>query len=74
MTFGSTGLVLRKMCKTNLRRRTVAEYTTNNTYNTGKYWLEQGWYTAEQLQKIIDTHIRANEYLRNSMQPIKEKK
>ena len=43
------------------------------TFSTGKYWLEQGWYTAEQLKKIIDTHNRANEYLRKSMQPIKEK-
>ena len=44
------------------------------TFKTGKYWLEQGWYTAEQLQKIIDTHNRMNEHLRKSMQPIKEKK
>ena len=51
----------------------MADYTTHNTYNTGKHWLEQGWYTAEQLQKIIDTHIRMNEQLRKSMQPIKEK-
>ena len=51
----------------------MADYTTHNTYNTGKHWLEQGWYTAEQLQKIIDTHIRMNEQLRKSMQPIKDK-
>jgi hypothetical protein len=43
------------------------------TFKTGKYWLEQGWYTAKQLQDIIDAHNRANEYLRKSMQPIKEK-
>ena len=44
------------------------------TFSAGKYWLEQGWYTAEQLQKIIDTHNRMNEHLRKSMQHIKEKK
>jgi hypothetical protein len=43
------------------------------TLSTGKYWLEQGWYTAEQLQKIIDIHNRMNEQLRKSMQPTKEK-
>jgi hypothetical protein len=36
-------------------------------------WKNDGWYTAEQLQKIIDTHNRMNEQLRKSMQPIKEK-
>ena len=43
------------------------------TISTGKHWLEQGWYTAEQLQKIIDTHNRMNEQLRKSMQPTKDK-
>jgi cell division protein FtsB len=49
----------------------VDEY---KTYRTGAWWLEQGWYTVEQLQKIIDAHNRIIEQLRKSMQPIEEKK
>ena len=44
------------------------------TLSAGKYWLEQGWYTAKQLQDIINVHNRMNEQLHKSMQPTKEKK
>lgn len=44
------------------------------TFSAGKYWLEQGWYTAKQLQDIINVHNRMNEQLHKSMQPTKEKK
>ena len=44
------------------------------TITTGKFWLEEGWYTVKHLQDILDTHKRMNEQLRKSMQPIKENK
>jgi len=49
----------------------VDEY---KTVTTGKFWLEQGWYTVKHLQDILDTHKHLNEQLRKSMQQIKENK
>jgi len=49
----------------------VAEY---KTFKTGKFWLEQGWYTVKQLEDLLTVNKRMNEQLRKSMQPIKEKK
>ena len=44
------------------------------TFNTGKFWLKEGWYTVKQLEDLLTVNKRMNEQLRKSMQPIKEKK
>ena len=41
------------------------EYTT---LSTAKFWLEEGWYTPEDLQKILDVHKAQQDYLRKSME------
>jgi hypothetical protein len=41
------------------------EYTT---LSTSKFWLEEGWYTPEDLQKIIDFSKAQQEHLRESME------
>jgi hypothetical protein len=47
------------------------EYTT---LSTAKVWLEEGWYTSEDLQKIIDLKAIQEKHLREMMQPIRKVK
>jgi hypothetical protein len=47
------------------------EYTT---LNTAKVWLEEGWYTPEDLQKIIDFNKAQQKQLRESMEPMRKGK
>jgi hypothetical protein len=47
------------------------EYTT---LSTAKVWLEEGWYTPEDLQKIIDFNKAQQKQLRESMEPIRKGK
>ena len=47
------------------------EYTT---LSTSKFWLEEGWYTPEDLQKIIDLKAIQEKHLRKIMQPIRKEK
>jgi hypothetical protein len=43
------------------------EYTT---LSASKFWLEEGWYTPEDLQKIIDLKAIQEKHLRESMKPM----
>ena len=54
-------------------RRTMDEYEYT-TLSTAKVWLEEGWYTPEDLQKIIDFNKAQQEQLRESMEPIRKVK
>jgi hypothetical protein len=47
------------------------EYTT---LSTAKVWLEEGWYTPEDLQKIIDLQAMQEKHVREIMQPIRKGK
>jgi hypothetical protein len=47
------------------------EYTT---LITSKFWLEEGWYTPEDLKKIIDFNKAQQEQLRKSMEPMRKGK
>jgi hypothetical protein len=47
------------------------EYTT---LSTSKFWLEEGWYTPEDLQKIIDFNKAQQKQLRDSMEVIPRNK
>jgi hypothetical protein len=47
------------------------EYTT---LSTSKFWLEEGWYTPEDLQKIIDLKAIQEKHLRESMKPMRKEK
>jgi hypothetical protein len=47
------------------------EYTT---LSTSKFWLEEGWYTPEDLQKIIDFNQAQQKQLRESMKPMRKGK
>jgi hypothetical protein len=39
------------------------EYTYT-TLSTARFWLEEGWYTAEDLQKILDMKKLQDKHLR----------
>lgn len=43
------------------------EYTYT-TISTAKFWLESGWYTPEDLQRIIDFNKAQQKQLRESME------
>ena len=45
----------------------MAEYTYT-TLSTAKFWLEEGWYTPEDLQKLLDFNKAQQAYLRKSME------
>ena len=47
------------------------EYTT---LSTSKFWLEEGWYTPEDLQKIIDFKTMQEKHLREIMKPLRKGK
>ena len=51
----------------------MGEYTYT-TISTAKFWLEEGWYTAEDLQKIIDFKKVQDKHLREVMEALSEEK
>jgi len=51
----------------------VDEYTYS-TLSTAKIWLEKGWYTPEDLQRIIDLKKLHDKHLRESMKVLPEEK
>jgi hypothetical protein len=44
------------------------------TLSTAKFWLEEGWYTPEDLQKIIDLQAMQKKHLREIMKPMRKGK
>jgi len=51
------------------------EYKTLDTaLSTAKFWLEAGWYTPEDLQKVIDFKAAQDKQLRESMESLFKEK
>ena len=48
----------------------MAEQYTRNTIGTGKFWLEEGWYTVKQLEDLLTVNKRMNEQLNKSMDQV----
>ena len=46
------------------------EQYTRETIGTGKFWLEEGWYTVKQLEDLIAVNKRMNEQLNKSMDQV----
>ena len=44
------------------------------TLSAAKFWLEEGWYTAEDLQKILDMKKLQDKHLRKVMEALSEEK
>ena len=49
------------------------EYTYT-TISTARFWLDEGWYTPEDLQKIIDLKKLQDKHLREAMKVLPEEK
>jgi hypothetical protein len=43
-------------------------------YGTAKFWLEEGWYTIDDLESLLEHNRKMNEHLQESMKPIEELK
>jgi len=50
----------------------MSEYTIN-TYPTGRVFLDEGWYTEEDLRKIQDALDRQNKHIKESIGELKTK-
>jgi hypothetical protein len=48
----------------------MAEQYTRKTIGTGKFWLEEGWYTVKQLEDLLTVNKRMNEQLNKSMEQV----
>ena len=48
----------------------MAEEYTRKVIGTARYWLEEGWYTVNQLQELIDASKRMNQQLNKSMDEV----
>ena len=48
----------------------MSEQYTRQTIGTGKFWLEEGWYTVKQLKDLITVNKRMNEQLNKSMDQV----
>jgi cell division protein FtsB len=48
----------------------MSEQYTRETIGTGKFWLEEGWYTVKQLEDLIAVNKRMNEQLNKSMDQV----
>jgi hypothetical protein len=48
----------------------MSEQYTRKTIGTGKFWLEEGWYTVKQLEDLITVNKRMNEQLNKSMDQV----
>jgi len=48
----------------------MAEQYTRKTIGTGKFWLEEGWYTVKQLKDLLTVNKRMNEQLNKSMDQV----
>jgi hypothetical protein len=48
----------------------MSEQYTRQTIGTGKFWLEEGWYTVKQLEDLITVNKRMNEQLNKSMDQV----
>jgi len=46
------------------------EQYTRETICTGKFWLEEGWYTVKQLEDLLTVNKRMNEQLNKSMDQV----
>ena len=46
---------------------------TYNTYPTGRVYLDEGWYTEDDLRKIQDALERQNKHIKESMGELKTK-
>ena len=48
----------------------MSEQYTRETIGTGRFWLEEGWYTDKQLQELIDASNRMNQQLNKTMDEV----
>jgi hypothetical protein len=48
----------------------MSEQYTRETIGTGKFWLEEGWYTVKQLEDLLTVNKRMNEQLNKSMDQV----
>jgi hypothetical protein len=48
----------------------MSEQYTRGTIGTGKFWLEEGWYTVKQLEDLITVNKRMNKQLNKSMDQV----
>jgi len=48
----------------------MSEQYTRQTIGTGKFWLEEGWYTVKQLEDLLTVNKRMNEQLNKSMDQV----
>ena len=48
----------------------MSEQYTRKTIGTGKFWLEEGWYTVKQLEDLLTVNKRMNEQLNKSMDQV----
>jgi hypothetical protein len=48
----------------------MSEQYTRETIGTGKFWLEEGWYTVKQLKDLLTVNKRMNEQLNKSMDQV----
>lgn len=51
---------------------TIGKYA-HKAINVGKYWLESGWYTQEDLYELVDRMKLLNKQASDSMQQVEEK-
>jgi hypothetical protein len=50
------------------------EQAKDGIYGTAKFWLEEGWYTIDDLEGLLEHNRKMNEHLQESMKPIEESK
>ena len=48
----------------------MAEQYARETIGTGRFWLEEGWYTDKQLQDLVDANKRLSERLNKTMDEV----
>jgi hypothetical protein len=48
----------------------MSEQYTRKTIGTGRFWLEEGWYTDKQLQDLVDANKRLSERLNKTMDEV----
>jgi hypothetical protein len=48
----------------------MSEQSNRETIGTGKFWLEEGWYTVKQLEDLLTVNKRMNEQLNKSMDQV----
>ena len=45
----------------------MSEQYTRETIGTGRFWLEEGWYTVKQLEDLLEHNRRVNNHLNKTM-------